>query len=197
MAPISTKWVDVNKAAPPEVQARSRLVARDFKGSDNDRDDLFAETPPLEAKKMLFSRAATRKRDGGYRKLMFIDVKKAHLYPKCERDVYVELPAEAGAAKGLCGKLNYWLYGRRPAAAAWEKHYSHKLEEAGFKKGIACGVVFYHEERDLSLVVHGDDFTFCGMSADLAWIRDLMKSWYEAKGLCCQPRRLQHHEVRS
>ena len=31
---------------------------------DKDRDDLFAETPPLEGKRLLFSRAATRKKGG-------------------------------------------------------------------------------------------------------------------------------------
>ena len=51
---MSTKWMDVNKGSEEDVQARSRLVARDFKGDDNDRDDLFAETPPLEAKRLLF-----------------------------------------------------------------------------------------------------------------------------------------------
>ena len=43
------------------MEVRCRLVARDFKGKDKDRDDLFAATPPLEAKRMLLSRAATRK----------------------------------------------------------------------------------------------------------------------------------------
>ena len=87
------------------------MVARDFKGEDKDRDDLFAETPPLEAKRMLLSRAVTRKRDGNYRNLRFIDAKKAHLNPKCEEDVYIELPEECGAPPGMCGKLNFWLHG--------------------------------------------------------------------------------------
>ena len=30
---------------------------------------------------------------------MFIDAKKAHLNPKCLEDVYMELPAECGAAR--------------------------------------------------------------------------------------------------
>ena len=135
---------------------RSRMVARDFKGGDKDRDDLFAETPPLEGKRMLFSRAVTRKKGGGSRKLMFIDVRKAHLNPRCEENVYVELPEECVCPEGMCRKLEYWLYGFRPAAAAWEKHYSEKLESSGFERGVTCGVVFYHEGRDLSLVVHGD-----------------------------------------
>ena len=119
--PVSVRWVDTNKGGAGEMIVRSRLVARDFKGNDKGRDDLFAETPPLEALRLLLSRAATRRRDGGVRKLLFIDVRKAHLNPICEEDVYVELPAEVGESEGKCGKLKHWLYGFRPAAAAWEK----------------------------------------------------------------------------
>ena len=93
-APVSVRWVDTNKGGLNEMIVRSRLVARDFKGGDNDRDDLFAETPPLEAKRMLLSRAATRRRDGKFRKLLFVDARKAHLNPKCEDDVYIMLPEE-------------------------------------------------------------------------------------------------------
>ena len=110
------------------MEVRCRLVARDFKGNDKERDDLFAETPPLEAKRMLLSRAVTRRHDGRCRKLLFIDAKKAHLNPRCEGDVFVELPEEVGCGPGMCGKLKFWLYGFRPAAAAWEKLYSGKLE---------------------------------------------------------------------
>ena len=71
----------------------------------------------------------------------------------------------------MCGKLNFWLYGFRPAAAAWEQLYASKLEEVGFVRGLSCGVVFYHKGRDISLAVHGDDFTFCGREMDLLWIK--------------------------
>ncbi len=87
-APVSVRWVDIWKA----VEVRSRLVARDFKGGDKDRDDLFAATPPLESKRLLVSRAATRVKGKLVRKLLFIDAKKAHLNPRCEEDVYLELP---------------------------------------------------------------------------------------------------------
>ena len=112
------RWVETNKEGPEKMEVRSRLVARDFKGKDKGRDDLFAETPPLEAKRMLFSRAATRRQDGRMRKLMFVDAKKAHLNPKCENDVYIELPEVAECPAGQCGKLKVWLYGLWPAAAA-------------------------------------------------------------------------------
>ncbi len=89
-----------------------------------------------------------------------------HLNPRCGQDVFIELPEEAGCGPGICGEPNYWLYGFRPAAAAWEKLYSAKLVACGFERGITCGVVFYYRGRDLSCVAHGDDFTFCGGQDD-------------------------------
>ena len=77
--------------------------------------------------------------------------------------------------------MNYWRYGFRPATAAWEKLYPRKFEEVGFIRVDSCGVVFYHPERDVSMAVRGDDLTLCGVEEDLAWIRDLMKSWFEFK----------------
>ena len=112
---------------------------------------------------------------------MIIDARKAHLKSKCEKFVYVKLPEECGCPEGMCAKLNYLLYGFRKAATAWEDHYSKLFESVGFQRGEACGVVFYNKERDISMAVHGDDFTLCGMEEDLVWIRDLMKSWFEIK----------------
>ena len=182
-APVSMRWVDTNKGNDHDDgwEIRCRLVARDFKGGEKHRDDLFAETPPLEAKRLLISRAMTRRGDGKRRKLLVIDARKAHLNSKCEEDVYVELPEECGCPEGMCAKLNYWLYGFRKAAGAWENLYSSLFEGAGFKRGEACGVVFYNKERDISMAVHGDDFTVCGIEEDLLWIQGLMKSWFEIK----------------
>jgi hypothetical protein len=78
-----------------------------------------------------------------------LDVKKAHLEPLCEQDVYVELPAEAEVASDECGKLVHWLYGCRPAAQAWEEHYSALLAGHGFVRSTAVPVAFVHSDRDL------------------------------------------------
>ena len=48
-APIGTRWVDVNKGDSVHPEYRSRLVAQEI--NTNRREDLFAATPPLEAKK--------------------------------------------------------------------------------------------------------------------------------------------------
>ena len=113
--------------------------------------------------------------------MLLIDVKKALLNPKCVEDVFVELPEKVGAKTNMVGKLVHWLYGFRPAAAAWENHYAEKLTEAGFTRGLATPVSFYHAQRDINLVVHGDDFTFVGESGELDWVESQMKSWYEVK----------------
>ena len=94
---------------------------------------------------------------------MFIDVKTAHLYrvvPEGEH-AYIELPGEA-EKQGKCGRLVKWLYGMRNAASAWEKHYSDRLTEMGFTKSKVAPTVFYHQEKKVRCVVHGDDFTSSG-----------------------------------
>ena len=58
-APIGTRWVDHNKGDNDNPDVRCRLVGREFKGNDK-REDLFAATPPLEAKKTLIVLASSQ-----------------------------------------------------------------------------------------------------------------------------------------
>ena len=81
--------------------------------------------------------------------------------------MYIELPGMIGVGLGAFGSQNTWLYGFRLAAAAWEKPYSELLEGVGFERVAGCGVVFYYEGRDISLAVHVDDCTLCGLEEDL------------------------------
>ena len=54
--------------------------------------------------------------------------------------------------------------------------------ECGFERGLICTVVFYNAEKDISCVVHGDDFIFEGGGPGLLWITEKMKgSWFEIK----------------
>jgi hypothetical protein len=182
-APISTKWVDTDKThGTGEPMIRSRWVARDFKDpKEKDREDLFSATPPLEMIRLMLSRQATVRKDGKERKTMYLDIKKAHLAPLCMTDVYVELPAEAEVKEDECGKLIHWLYGCRPAAQAWEEHYSALLVKNGFERLKTVPVAFTHPVRDLNGVVHGDDFVWEGRDEELDWILHLLSTEYELK----------------
>ena len=152
------------------MRVRSRFVARDFKKrGEKDREDLFCATPPLELLRLLVSLMVTRAPEdqGRVRKMLFIDVRKAHLVPVCHEDVYVELPPEASCSPDECGKLRHWLYGCRKAGQAWEDHYSKVLDTAGCDRGTSSPVCFSHRSRNLWCVVHGDDFTLTGYDEDL------------------------------
>ena len=54
-----------------------------------------------------------------------------------------------------CGKLIYWLHGCRPAAQAWEEHYSCVLTTVGVLRLLSSPGAFWE-------VAHGDDFVFVG-----------------------------------
>ena len=183
-APISTKFVRVNKAMEDEEpDVRARLCGRDFKvKGEGEKVDLFAAMPPLESKKLLFRQAARTERKwhrGAWRrpKLLFIDVKKAHLNGKVPDNtfVYVQLP------DGRCWRLRRWLYGMRPAASAWEADYTNKLESIGFQRGKSAPTVFYRAGTGCRCVTHGDDFTFLAFDDQIKIIIDDMKKWYHIK----------------
>jgi len=186
--PVDTKWVDLNKGTKEKPDVRCRMVARDFKPKgEKDREDLFAAMPPLEAKKLMFKKAAMGRhewRNGRWarQKLMFIDVKKAHLNGVVGEDecAYVSVPTGV-CPPGKCWRLKRWLYGMRPAASAWESDYSEKLGEFGMKKGRAVPTAFFDESRNMRCVVHGDDFTFLGWEEDLEDVEKYLEKFYELK----------------
>jgi hypothetical protein len=179
-APITTKWVDVNKGSKERPDIRCRLVARDFRvKGEGPRDDLFAAMPPLEAKRLLFKLAAATWDGPDPIKIMLVDVKKAHLNGRVDQDTWacIELPDEDWE-QGMCGRLLRWLYGMRPAAKAWEEDYAGRLAGIGFTRGRAAPTVFFHPEWQVRLVVHGDDFTATGTQKHLDMLRAAMSEWY-------------------
>ena len=78
------------------MQIRSRIVARDFKS--NDRPDLYARTPPLEALKSIISIAANHKETFS---IMHIDVSHAHLSWKSS-DAYAGTITSGGQIGRRC-----------------------------------------------------------------------------------------------
>ncbi len=75
--------------------------------------------------------------------------------------MYVELSKE-DFEKGKCGLLKKAMYGTRDAAQNWEFEYTEMMTEAGFKQGSYSKCVFYHEQKNIREVVHGEDFTALG-----------------------------------
>ena len=182
--PIGSKWIDINEGDAKVPNYRSRLVAKEIKRGPS--DDMFAATPPLEAKKCLFSMAMSQfargrgEFSGRTQKLLFIDVSRAYFYAPARRPVFVKLPDEDDSP-GMCGRLNVSMYGTRDAAANWEDQYANHLIANGFIQGKSSPCVFHHPTRKVRCVVHGDDFTFLGCDTELDFCTKMMQDQYEVK----------------
>ena len=89
---------------------------------------------------------------------MINDVRRACFYAQIQRDVYIKLPKEdSDYGKGLLGKLMLCLYGTRDAAKGWQETLSPHLERIGFVRGSGHPSVFWHPEKHIKTLVHGDD----------------------------------------
>ena len=190
-APITVKWIDVNKGDDDNPNYRSRRVAREVRKPWE--ASIFAPTPPLEALKTIMSLAATeikgvvshdrRPQSERRTQISIVDISRAYFNAKVdpEHPAFVELPNEdPDKSKGMCGQLDYHMYGTRPAGKGWHTEYSSYLvEHMGFSMGDASACVFRHLERGLWTSVYGDDFTTTGSKTDLDWFVEQLKQRYE------------------
>ena len=83
---IGTKWIDVNKGDIDNPNIRCRLVGKEFRTTPDDA--LYASTPPLEALRLIISRAATIDKHGKEREVMINDVSRAYFYADFQMHVY-------------------------------------------------------------------------------------------------------------
>ena len=130
ITPVDTKWIDTDKAFEGEpMQIRSRMCAREFKSDD--RPDLYAGTPPLEALKAIISIAANHKETFS---IMHIDVSRAYFHAKAQRPVLIRLPVEdrMAADAGKVGLMKKSMYGTRDAASNLERDWQGHVQKWGF-----------------------------------------------------------------
>ncbi len=195
MRVISTKWIDQNKGDSGSPNYRARLVGREIKRDQ--RLDLFAATPPLESLKLILSKCASNQHyaaESDRFVIMYNDVKRAYFHAPAKRPVYIKIPDEdfEPGDEDRVGVLNLSLYGTRDAAKNWAAKYTEVLRNIGFQVGLASPCNFYHEGKDISVTVHGDDFTSTGTEANLKWLRVKLKEEFEMKTEVLGPK--QHHQ---
>ena len=104
-APVSVKWVDVNKGDDVSPKYRGRLVARQLKAMDTSGQSFFAPTPPLEALRTIMSLAASDVGDwktcrdpasNRRTQILMLGISRAYFNAKTDEDqhTYVQLPPE-------------------------------------------------------------------------------------------------------
>jgi len=190
-APISVRWIDINKGDDANPRYRSRLVARQLKSRDSSGTSYFAPAPPLEALRSALSFASTA--IGGHvpnwdpqsedrTQLMLLDVARAYMNAEEDQEnpTYVQLPPEDPDCGERCAQLLRCMYGTRAAADGWQTEYSTMLvQELAFTQGTSCANVFRHDERNIKVSVHGDDFQCLGSKRSLDWLETEVKKRYE------------------
>ena len=111
----------------------------------------------------------------------FLDIRKAYFNGRPKRDLYVRLPPELGLGRDAVGKLERCMYGTRDAGAIWEWTYTQALLAIGFIQGSSNPCCFRHPQWNLSLVVHGDDFTCLGTDEALSKYEDALGKAFECE----------------
>ena len=83
--------------------------------------------------------------------------------------------------EGMCGRLDYSMYGTRDAARNLYEEYGWKFVEFGFKQGLVTPCVFYHEGSGIRIYVHGDDYVSAGTPNQPQRLRQQFEDKYEVK----------------
>ena len=154
--PIKVKRVDRNKRDRQHMNVRSRLVTKQINTSKE--QGFFAATPPREGFRMLLSATVAGKHPKVF---MINDVSRAYMHARTSSDLYVELCEEDRAGprdENRCGKLIMSMNETRAAAHDWQSEVTRTMTELGFKQSKASPCVFWHRQRDIKALVHGDDF---------------------------------------
>ena len=68
------------------------------------------------------------------------------------------LARESGPDQECVDVLKKCMYGTLDASGRWQAHYAQILKGHCFAQGLSNPALFVDVERDLRLLVHGDDF---------------------------------------
>ena len=81
----------------------------------------------------------------------------------------------------MVGLLQKSLYGTRDAAANFLREVKKFMREQRFVVGAYNVSTFYHRQRGLRVMVHGDDFISTGSRESLSWMKCRLEERFEVK----------------
>ena len=89
--------------------------------------------------------------------------------------------------EGFVGRLKKAMCGTRSAPLMWQKMVRQVMAKLGSKDCITVPCMFYHQERDMYVFVHVDDFLCFGEVKDLKWFQESLEKEFELKAEIIQP----------
>ena len=72
-------------------------------------------------------------------------------------------------------------YGTRDAALNWQNVVAEHLVSIGFLRGVGFPCVYWHPTRDITTLVHGDDYASSGLGKELQWLDRELRKRFEIK----------------
>ncbi|CAK0835766.1 unnamed protein product, partial [Prorocentrum cordatum] len=157
---------------------RCRFVA--MKVAYQARDDAFAGAPSLKFVRLALVLAAT------FRNLMKVyliglwDISNAFFHAEMDEDACV-VPPSGEEEPNVVWQLRKALYGTRRASKLFQHKVIGTLIDQGFIRMLVTEIVFYHVQKGIYIVVHGDDFMAVGAVEDLRWPSEILEAKYEVK----------------
>ena len=73
------------------------------------------------------------------------------------------------------------MYGTRDAAMNWATEYGSTLKKAGFVQGRTSPCLFFNRNKNVAIMVHGDDFVAVGDPVHLADTEAALREKYKLK----------------
>lgn len=174
--PIQVRWIDTNKQDEINPKCRSRLVAKDFNRWAD--PDVNTATPPIDALRLMISIATTGSSiRGDQKKVMINDVAGSYFNAPSLVPTFVSICEEdfEEGDENRCGELLVSMYGERLAAQNWQRCYTQLLTVNGLKVTRTSTCIFRRQERDIDVIVHGDDFASVGSGEDLQLARTTLE----------------------
>jgi hypothetical protein len=74
------------------------------------------------------------------------------------------------------------MYGTRAAPLVWQKVVRRTMLALGFQMNPIFPCLYYHPERDVTVITHVDDFLCSGEKRDLLWLREMISLEFDLKG---------------
>ena len=179
---VKSRWVDGWKPLPDDPNGvRSRCVAQEM--NTHNRDDVFSGTPPLKAHRMVVSAAATAKKGRSSRRKLIAryDVSVAFFHAAATGKIAVIPPKDLN--QDMLWFLNKAMNGTREASKQWSKRIVEVATGCGFSEVLSVPGLFYHQEWEITMSCHGDDFLAEGEAKELDLLDEVMLSAFETKVL--------------
>ena len=108
---------------------------------------------------------------------MVNDVARAFFEADMKRYLCIELPAEDGGASDEVGFLEKSLYGTRDASANFQALVKEVMIGAGFRQSRYNPAMYWHRQKELKVMVHGDDFISVGEPQSLRWFKEILENF--------------------